>query len=345
MFKFILLTVSALALSFALVAFAAPALVPDSTEAAFEEWAAANHKNYPTPLERAMRFSIFSQSLERIRIHNAKYEAGEKSYFLALNRFSDLTFQEKSVVFGAKRPSQHQADSYSLPAPSPLTSIPDSVDWRSSGKVPPVKDQGQCGSCWAFSAVGAMESAQAIANNFTWPQTGEDIGYSEMEVVDCTPDCFGCQGGWPRSAYNFIVGNGGIDSEADWSYFGSVDGCDAARRTLELVATVKGYVNVTRLDETALQQAISQQPVSIAIAANCDEFMSYGGGVLSDSCGDQESDIDHAIIAVGYNLKPTGPNAVPYYIVRNSWGTGWGESGYVRMAIGTRYVSSTIEKP
>jgi len=171
MFKIILLTVSALALSLALVAYAAPALVPDSTEAAFEEWAAANHKNYPTPLERAMRFSIFSQSLERIRIHNAKYEAGEKSYFLALNRFSDLTFQEKSVVFGAKRPNQPQAD-YSLPAPSPLSSIPDSVDWRSSGKVPPVKDQGQCGSCWAFSAVGAMESAQAIANNFTWPQTG-----------------------------------------------------------------------------------------------------------------------------------------------------------------------------
>lgn len=317
-----LLACSALILSLACLCAAAPAILPDSTEAAFEEWAIANGKKYTSPDERAMRFTIFSQSLQRVRSHNAKYEAGEKSYFLALNRFSDLTFQEKSVVFGAKRPNQPAAD-LSLPPPPPLAIIPDSVDWRSAGKVPPIKDQGQCGSCWAFSAVGAMESAQAIANNFTWPQTGENIGYSEMEVVDCTPDCFGCQGGWPRSAYNFIVGNGGIDSEADWPYFGPVGGCDAGRRTLELVATVKGYVNVTRLDESALQQAISQQPVSIAIAANCDAFMSYGGGVLSDSCSDSEQDIDHAIIAVGYNLKPSGPNSAPYYIVRNSWGASY----------------------
>ncbi len=306
---------SALVFSLLCASTAAPAILPDSTEAAFEQWAAANNKKYTTSDERDMRFTIFSHSLERVRSHNEKYDAGEKSYFLALNRFSDLTFQEKSVVFGAKRPTQPLAD-LSLPPPPPLASIPDSVDWRSSGKVPPIKDQGQCGSCWAFSAVGAMESVQAIANNFSWPQTGENIGYSEMEVVACTPDCLGCQGGWPRSAYNFIVGNGGIDSEADWPYFGPVDGCDPGHSKLELVATVKGYVNVTHKDENALQEAISQQPVSIAIAANCDAFMSYGGGVLSDSCSDQEQDIDHAIIAVGYNLKPTGPNGTPYYIVR-----------------------------
>jgi hypothetical protein len=321
-------------LSLVLAATAAPVIHHDSTETTFAEWAVAHGKVYTSSEERSLRLSIFAKSLERVRTHNAKYEAGEKSYFLALNRFSDLTFEEKSVVFGAKRPTQALAD-LSLPPPPPVASIPDSVDWRAAGKVPPIKDQGQCGSCWAFSAVGAMESAQAIANNFTWPQSGSNIGYSEAEVVDCTPDCFGCQGGWPRSAYNFIAGNGGIDSEADWPYFGPVDGCDAGRRTLELAATVKGYVNVTRLDESALQQAISQQPVSIAIAANCDAFMSYGGGVLSDSCSDQEGDIDHAIIAVGYNLKPANTKDAPYYIVRNSWGTGWGEDGYVRMAIGT----------
>jgi hypothetical protein len=306
-----LILVSVVVFSLAVVATSAPAVLPEAAEVAFAEWTIANDKNYRNADERAMRFSIFSDSFERVRRHNAKYEAGESTYFLALNRFSDLTAQEKAVVFGAKRPSQPLKD-LSLPFPVSLASIPDSIDWRSDGKVPPIKDQGQCGSCWAFSAVGAMESAQAIAGNFTWPQKGDGIGYSEMEVVDCTPDCFGCQGGWPRSAYNFIVSNGGIDSEADWPYFGNVDGCDAGRRTLELVATVKGYVNVTRLDEDALKQAIAQQPVSIAIAANCDAFMSYGGGVLSDSCSDQEQDIDHAIIAVGYNLKPAGLNAVPY---------------------------------
>lgn len=317
----------------ALAASAAPALLPDSAEAAFAEWAVANNKQYQTSEERALRFELFSQTLDRVRSHNTKYAAGESSYFLSLNRFSDLTTKEKSVVFGAKKPTRPIED-LSLPPPAPLASIPDSVDWRTQGKVTPIKDQGQCGSCWAFSAVGAMESIQAIANNFTWPQSGDNLGYSEMEVVSCTPDCFGCQGGWPRSAYNFIAGNGGIDSEADWPYFGGVDGCDPAHRALELVATVKGYVNVTAGDEKALQQAISQQPVSIAVAANCDSFMSYGGGVLDNSCGDQESDIDHAIIAVGYNLKPSNGDA-PYYIVKNSWGTGWGEKGYVRMAVGT----------
>ena len=341
MCRFKLLAVLAACLSLTLAASAAPALLPDSAETAFSEWAVVNNKRYATSDERAFRFGLFSQTLQRIRSHNAKYTAGESSYFLSLNRFSDLTTKEKSVVFGAKRPAQPLED-LSLPPPAPLASIPDAVDWRSQGKVTPIKDQSQCGSCWAFSAVGAMESAQAIANNFTWPQSGDNLGYSEMEVVACTPDCFGCQGGWPRSAYNFISGNGGIDSEADWSYFGAVDGCDAARRTLELVANVKGYVNVTKGDETALQQAIAQQPVSIAVAAACDDFMNYGGGVLDSSCGDQESDIDHAIIAVGYNLKPSNGDKA-YYIVKNSWGTGWGESGYVRMAVGQNIDCITCE--
>jgi hypothetical protein len=129
---------SALVVFFACAVIAAPAILPDSTEAAFEEWAAANGKNYATSEERDMRFTIFSQSFERVRSHNAKYDSGQKSFFLALNRFSDMTFQEKSVVFGAKRPSQPLAD-LSLPPPPPLSSIPDTVDWRSNGKVRPLQ--------------------------------------------------------------------------------------------------------------------------------------------------------------------------------------------------------------
>jgi C1A family cysteine protease len=288
----------------------------------FADWAIAHNKHYPTSEERAVRFEIFSQSLERVRSHNAKYEAGESSYFLSLNQFSDLDTNEKRMVLGARKPAHPIAD-LSLPPAQRISSFPDAVDWRSLGKVTSVKDQGGCGSCWAFSAVAAMESAQAIANNFTWPETpwtGDNIGYSELEVVACTPDTFGCGGGWPRSAYNFIAGNGGIDSEAGWPYPDEfaprtrID-CDAAHRTFELFATVKGYVNVTRNDESALQQAIAQQPVSIAIAVNCDAFMEYGGGVLDSSCSDQESDIDHAVVAVGYNLKPSNGDK-PYYIVK-----------------------------
>ncbi len=194
-----------------------------------------------------------------------------------------------------------------------------------------------------------------------------NIGYSEIEVVACTPDTFKCNGGWTQNAYNFIVGNGGIDSEAGWPYPSEFaprtqPDCDAAHRSLELFATITGYVNVTPT-ESALQQAIAQQPVSIAIAVNCEDFFEYSGGVLDISCSDRASDINHAVIAVGYNLKPSNGDK-PYYIVkcaaclcfcfsirsgrgivpffefvadtssRNSWSTYWGEKGYVRMAVG-----------
>jgi KDEL-tailed cysteine endopeptidase len=319
--RFILILAAAVCLSQTIVTKAVAVVFPDTAHT-FADWAVAHNKHYATPEERALRFEIFSLTLERVRSHNAKYAAGESSYFLSLNQFSDLNAKEKSMVLGARKPSQATAD-LSLPPPKRISTIPDAVDWRLQGKVTPIKDQGGCGSCWAFSAVGAMESAQAIANNFTWPQapwTGDNVGYSELEVVACTLDTFGCNGGWPRSAYNFIAGNGGIDSEAGWPYPDEFAphtriSCDPAHRTFEHFATIKGYVNVTRNDESALQSAIAQQPVSVAIAVNCEAFMEYGGGVLDSSCSDQESDIDHAVIAVGYNLKPSNGDT-PYYIVK-----------------------------
>lgn len=203
--------------------------------------------------------------------------------------------------------------------------LPASVDWRDEGKVSIVKDQGSCGSCWAFSTTGAVESAWAIAN----PDSEMQL-FSESQLVDCATGEWlssGCNGGWYYWAYDYLRSYK-LETEADYPYTPSDQACayDASKG----VTNVSSYSCVSDLGtggtRTAIQAAIAQGPSNVAVAAGNQYFQTYTGGVLSSTkC---PTFIDHAILAVGYGQTETGTE---YYIVKNSWGADWGEEGYIRI--------------
>eukprot|EP00944_MAST-04C_sp_MAST-4C-sp1_P000465 g465.t1 len=274
-------------------------------------------------------------SVHLVEEHNTKkYETKLSTFYMRINQFAAHTPEEKQNMMGSKLTTvARREQSKKIQAIGGKTRGPhfgasqnvSSVDWRLQGKVSSVKNQGQCGSCWAFSAIGAMEGAVSIQEKFKWNTSDVTEGYSVDQCLECTPGTFGCQGGYPWLCYDHIIKNGGIDSEKDWPYLS--DDCNAAKEKLEKVASILSFANVTENDESSLRDALVKQPVSVCIDAQCDAFMNYGGGVLDEDCG---THIDHCVLAVGYEL--TGKDS--YYIVKNSWGTSWGENGYVRMKIG-----------
>ncbi|CAN7009941.1 unnamed protein product [Brassica oleracea var. botrytis] len=192
--------------------------------------------------------------------------------------------------------------------------LPESVDWRKEGAVTEVKDQGSCGSCWGFSAIGAVEGVNKIV-------TGDLISLSEQELVDCDiPYNEGCNGGLMDYAFKFIINNGGVDTEEDYPYKG-VDGrCDQTR----VIVTIDSYEDVHANSEESLKKALSHQPISVAIEAGGRAFQLYDSGIFDGICG---TNLDHGVLAVGYGTE----NGKDYWIVKNSWGSSWGESGYIWM--------------
>jgi C1A family cysteine protease len=308
----------------------------------FDKWAMAHGrrdllKGVSSPEERALRLELFCKTEQKIKEHNLKYMSGHSTFFMRHNQFSAHTAKEWKAVLGYRGPTSSPSPSFSLlPAQSksrhasPISSAANvsAIDWRQHGKVSSVKNQGSCGSCWAFSAIGAMEGAVSIAENFSWNTSDSSAGYSVDQCLECAQGTMGCEGGYPWLCYDHIIQNGGIDSEQDWPYLS--DSCNRAKEKFEKVASISRFHNVTDGDEVGLRSALVQQPVSVAVRANCGSFRYYGGGVLDSDCGGGEQAIDHAILAVGYNLTAK----TPYYIVKNSWGESWGESGYLRMKVG-----------
>lgn len=280
----------------------------------YEAWLVKHGKFYNALGEKDRRFEIFKDNLRFIDEHNAK----NLSYRLGLTRFADLTNDEyRSTYLGAKphRRNLRTSDRYQ---PRVGDALPESVDWREKGAVPDVKDQGSCGSCWAFSAIGAVEGINKIV-------TGDLIALSEQELVDCdTSYNEGCNGGLMDYAFEFIINNGGIDSEEDYPYKGTDGRCDQNRKNAKVV-TIDSYEDVPANDEQALKKAVAGQPVSVAIEAGGRAFQLYDSGVFDGICG---TALDHGVVAVGYGTE----NGKDYWIVRNSWGKSWGESGYIRMA-------------
>ncbi|XP_059633792.1 cysteine proteinase mucunain-like [Cornus florida] len=286
----------------------------DEVMTMYESWLVKHAKVYNALGEKEKRFQIFKDNLRFIDDHNA---AEDRTYKLGLNRFADLTNEEyRSMYLGAKRrvSAPKTSDRY---VPFVGESLPDSVDWREKGAVVGVKDQGQCGSCWAFSTIAAVEGINKIV-------TGDLMSLSEQELVDCdTSYNEGCNGGLMDYAFEFIINNGGIDTEDDYPYKARDSICDQYRKNAKVV-TIDGYEDVPPNDEKALQKAVASQPVSVAIEGGGREFQLYISGVFTGKCGTQ---LDHGVAAVGYGTE----NGVDYWIVRNSWGASWGENGYIRM--------------
>jgi C1A family cysteine protease len=283
----------------------------------FEDWSVAYGKNY-TPTERDYRETVYYENLNRINEHNM----GNASWTMAVNKFADLTTDEFKGRYtgGIQSPANRTTNRLRIPA----TALPTSVNWTAAGAVTPVKNQQQCGSCWAFSTTGSVESATFIAKK-TLPSL------SEQQLVDCSvPEGNqGCNGGLMDQAFQYIIDNKGITTEAAYPYSATgPNTCVAAGKPV--AATISGFKDVAANSETALLTAIAQQPVSVAVEADQSVFQFYSGGVMDSACGTQ---LDHGVLAVGYGTDA----GKDYYIVKNSWGADWGMAGYILLARGAKF--------
>lgn len=284
----------------------------------YEWWLATHGKTYNGLDEKENKFVVFKDNLKFIDEHNSE----NRTYTVGLTRFADLSHEEyKSQVLGTRPDairrfvkSKNASQRYALQAGDRL---PEFVDWRNKGAVAPIKNQGSCGSCWAFSTVAAVEGVNKIT-------TGKLVTLSEQELVDCDKTYNeGCNGGLMDYAFEFIISNGGIDTEDDYPYKGIDGQCDPTRKNAKAV-TIDGYEDVPPSNEKALQKAVAHQPVSVAIEASSRALQLYQSGVITGRCG---TALDHGVVVVGYGTE----NGLDYWIVRNSWGTNWGEGGYFRM--------------
>ncbi len=204
--------------------------------------------------------------------------------------------------------------------------IPESIDWVQRGAVTPVKNQGQCGSCWSFSTTGAMEGAYFVAYNNL-------VSFSEQELVDCDNVDKGCNGGLMDNAFKWVEKNGGLCSENDYKYNSGTTkkagSCDKSCSNIKN-SEIKNYYDVPVKSDESMMEALAGQPVAIAIQANQKDFQLYKSGVFTGSCGTR---LDHGVLAVGYGSL----DGEDYYKVKNSWGTTWGDNGYILLGRGSSY--------
>lgn len=289
---------------------------------AWDAWKGYHGKQYGDA-EESVRRLIWEENLEYIRNHNLDHSIGKHSYTLEMNRFGDLKHHEFRAMMNGYRMRSNTTKTLSSSlflAPSNVL-LPDTVDWRTQGYVTAVKDQGQCGSCWAFSTTGSMEGQ-------TFKKTGKLPDLSEQNLVDCSgpQGNAGCNGGLMDQAFEYIKVNNGIDTEESYPYEAQDDDCRF--KASDVGATCTGYTDVESGNEDALKQAAGTVgPISVAIDASHQSFQFYSQGVYDEpDCSSEQ--LDHGVLVVGYGTM-TGQD---YWLVKNSWGATWGDQGYVYMS-------------
>ena len=284
----------------------------------FKHFISKYNKYYPTSSEYAQRFKNFVDNRQYVSDLNEVYD-GHATF--EMNSFSDLDVEEfsKYYAYGTSVGIAYTNTECEEFKSSGNDDYPDEFDWRDHNAVTGVKNQGQCGSCWSFSSTGAMEGAWAIA-------TGNLVNLSQQELMDCSWSYgdFGCHGGLMDNAFKYAIENG-MCSGDQVPYLGQDELCNNMPDCDE-VAYFTSCVDVTPNNELHLMEAVSTRPVSVAIEADTRVFQFYKSGILnSTSCGDN---LDHGVLVVGYGME----NGVKYWIVKNSWGSDWGEDGYIRIA-------------
>ena len=291
----------------------------------FEQYAAEYRKVY-TDAEKPSRQAAFEASLSAIKAHNENFPA--PSWFMGLSEHSDKSKDEWASLKGLHRGAFFSAavDAAVRANTTRRFDPPASLDWRDSGVVTPVKNQGGCGSCWAFSAAETVESAYGMA---TLKASGKAISIpilSPQQLVDCAPNpehcggTGGCAGSTQPLAFQYLISSGGEDSDLDYPYTARDGKCVAG--SLEPVIGISGYEDLPMNDYTALLEAlVNEGPIAISVDAS---WGAYEDGVFSS---DSNWLIDHAVQLVGYGTE----GGKDYWLVRNSWGTSWGENGYIKL--------------
>jgi len=290
----------------------------------FREWSKDFSRSYKTIDEETRRYKIWYENLGRIATTNTQ----KLAYKLRLNQFADLTDDEFKLKVHGSKGACYREDHKLSKVPKISTKIgakiaaaqvkanPTSVDWVTKGVVTPVKNQGDCGSCWAFSTTGSTECNTAIS-------TGVLNSLSEQQLVDCSDaeGNEGCDGGLMDDAFEYIIKEGGLCSETEYPYTG-VDGTCKATSCGTKYNPIKSYTDVKTDNEADLETAVTTGCVSVAIEADQYAFQYYSSGVLTGTCG---TSLDHGVLVVGYGVD----GDTDYWLVKNSWGDTWGEAGYV----------------
>merc|ERR1711998_77867 len=304
----------------AIIGFAAAGPLGDSEyETLWTQFKADHSKSYATTEEHSARFSVFKDNVDFIMSHNSRSE--EHGFTVGINQFADMTraeFKETMLTYQAHKKQRNTVTVFDE------STIADSVDWVAKGAVTPVKNQGQCGSCWAFSTTGSVEGAYQIA-------TGKLLSFSEQELVDCAGSYGnqGCNGGLMDNGFKYLEAKGDA-LESKYAYTAKTGTCSSQKSADPALAkgSVTSFNDVTSDSASQLMAAVSKGPVSVAIEADQSGFQFYKSGVFSGTCG---TNLDHGVLVVGYGTD----SGKDYWKVKNSWGTTWGLDGYIMLERGS----------
>jgi len=274
---------------------------------AFDAWKLKYNKRYSVK-EEAYRLGVWLNNLAFVEAHNKRHAAGLETYEVEMNEIADMDTEEFKAKYLISFP-ERSATTKCTGAQAPTANLPDEIDWSTKGAVTPIKNQGQCGSCWAFSTTGSVEGAYFLSK-------GSLQSFSEQQLVDCSTSYGnqGCNGGLMNLSFFYIKDNG-ITLESKYPYKGVGSTCKY--NVADKAWTISDCTEVTEDNEQSLLGAIAKNPVSVAIQANHLSFQLYKKGVYTGNCG---TNLDHGVLAVGYGTL----SGRKYFRVKNSWGRTWG---------------------